>query len=285
MRIAWIGTGVMGAPMAGHLIEAGHELVVSTRTASRAKPLLDRGATWADSPVGAADGADVAISIVGFPPDVEEVHLGPRGTLSAGSLPQVIVDMTTSRPSLARRIAETAMVHGVGCVDAPVSGGDVGARTASLSIMIGGEDDHVATVMPLMEAMGSRIVHHGPPGTGQHCKMVNQILIAASMIGTIEGLRYAQTAGLDGRRVLESVSAGAAGSWTIDNLAPRILEGDYAPGFLVDHFLKDLRIALEEAQAMGLELPGLTLARDAYARLSEQGHSHCGTHALWLDSD
>lgn len=282
MKIAWIGTGVMGAPMAGHLLGAGHTVVVTTRTRDRAAPLIDRGAIWADSPAAAADGADVVCSIVGFPDDVEQVHLGPDGSLAAANPPGLLVDLTTSRPSLARRIAEAALSRGIGSVDAPVSGGDVGARNATLSIMVGGRDEDVARAMPVFESLGSRIVHQGGPGAGQHCKMVNQIVIAASMIGTIEGLRYAEGAGLDRATVLESISAGAAGSWTLDNLAPRIIAGDFAPGFFVEHFLKDLSIALDEAVDMGLDLPGLSLAQEAYDRLVGRGHGDRGTHALWL---
>jgi 3-hydroxyisobutyrate dehydrogenase len=270
----------MGEPMAGHLLAAGHDLRVYSRTRSRASRLLDAGAVWADAPADAACGADVVISIVGFPEDVEEVHLGRRGTLRADELPSVIIDMTTSRPSLAARIADEARARGVEAVDAPVSGGDVGARNAALSIMVGAEPNVFDRVLPLFELLGQTVVLQGGPGAGQHCKMVNQILVAASMIGAVEGLRYADAAGLDGATVLASVSAGAAGSWTITNLAPRILKGDFAPGFFVEHFVKDLRIAMEEADAMGLDLPGLSLAKQAYERLCEAGHGQAGTHAL-----
>jgi len=282
MKIGWIGAGVMGAPMARHLMAAGHDVRVFTRTQSRAAPLIEAGATWASSPAETAEGADVAFSIVGFPEDVEAVHLGTEGTLNATVPPDVVVDMTTSRPSLARRIAEEAARKGVQSVDAPVSGGDVGARTGTLSVMVGGSEPVFERVRPLLEIVGDRVVLHGGPGSGQHCKMVNQILVAASMIGAVEALRYADAAGLDGHRVLSSVSAGAAGSWTISNLGPRILERDFAPGFFVDHFLKDLRIAMEEADSMNLKLPGLDLARRVYERLVEEGHGQRGTHALAL---
>ncbi len=277
--------GVMGAPMARHLLRAGHALKVFTRTASKADPLCECGATWAQSPAEAADGTDVTFSIVGMPEDVEQVHLGEDGTLSAEARPAMIVDMTTSRPSLARRIASVAEEHGVRSLDAPVSGGDVGARGGTLSIMVGGDQEAFTIAEPLFDVLGGTVVWHGEAGAGQHCKMVNQILVAASMVGAVEALRYADAAGLDGHRVLESVSAGAAGSWTISNLAPRILRGDFAPGFFVNHFVKDLRIAIEEASVMGLQLPGLELASVAYERLAELGYGDRGTHALALLSE
>lgn len=280
--IAWIGTGVMGGPMAGHLLDAGHDVVVTTRTRSRAEELLARGARWADTPAAAADGAHVACSIVGFPGDVEAVHLGPDGTLAASTPPKVIVDLTTSRPSLAVRIAEAASATGAGSVDAPVSGGDVGARNASLSIMVGGDDAAVGFVRPLLDRLGRTVVHQGPAGSGQHTKMVNQILIASGMVGACEGILYARAAGLDPARVLESVSVGAAGSWTIDNLAPRMLRNDFDPGFFVEHFIKDLGIALDEAGRLGLAMPGLALARQLYEAVRAQGHGRLGTQALLL---
>jgi 3-hydroxyisobutyrate dehydrogenase len=282
MRIGWIGTGVMGAAMAGHLLDAGHRLTIHTRTKSKAEDLLARGADWADSPAEAANGSDVAISIVGYPTDVEETHLGQSGTLAAERLPQVIVDMTTSRPSLAERIARIAAERGVGSVDAPVSGGDVGARNATLSIMVGGEPSHVAFVRPLLETMGRNVVHQGGCGAGQHTKMVNQILIATMMIGVCEGLLYARRAGLDPLTVIESVGAGAAGSWSINNLGPRIIRRDFDPGFYVEHFIKDLGIALAESERLGLAMPGLALARQLYEAVRAQGHGRLGTQALML---
>ncbi len=280
MKIGFLGTGVMGASMAGHLLDAGHELTLYTRTPAKAESLLDRGATWADSPREAADEADVVISIVGMPADVESVHLGADGTLAAGTPPRLLIDMTTSTPSLARRIADSAAARSVGAIDAPVSGGDVGARNATLSIMVGGREADVTEAWPLFELMGGTIVHQGDAGCGQHTKMVNQILVASTMLGISEGLLYARSAGLDGEKVLESVGGGAAGSWTITNLGPRILAGDHAPGFFVDHFLKDLSIALEEADSMGLDLPMLALARRFYAQASEKGLGSHGTQVL-----
>ena len=282
MKIAFIGTGVMGHSMAGHLMEAGHELVVFTRTRSKANSLLERGARWAKTPAEAADGVDMAIAIVGMPNDVEEVFLGEAGILSADTPPPIIIDMTTSPPSLARRIAEAASARGLSAIDAPVSGGDVGARNGTLSIMVGGETPAVAAAMPIFELMGKTIVHQGPAGSGQHTKMVNQILIAGGMLGMCEGLRYAQMAGLDGAKVIESVGGGAAGSWSINNLGPRILERDFEPGFFIEHFLKDLTIAFEEAASMGLELKALSMAREFYELAVNEGLGRKGTQALQL---
>jgi len=282
LRIGWIGTGVMGAAMAGHVLAAGHHVAIHTRTRAKAAALLERGASWAETPREAAEGADVAISIVGDPADVQATHLGPAGTLSAARRPRFIIDMTTSRPSLARRIHAEAKARGVGSVDAPVSGGDVGARNATLSIMVGGDEPDVEAVTPLLGLMGAIVVRQGGAGAGQHTKMVNQILIAATMMGVCEGLLYASRAGLDALRVIESVGAGAAGSWAISNLGPRIVRGDFEPGFAVEHFIKDLGIALEEARAMGLDLPALALAARLYERLREAGHGRLGTQSLAL---
>lgn len=281
MRVAWIGTGVMGRSMALHLINAGHELRIATRTRDRAADVLAAGATWCDSPAEAAESCDVAISMVGYPSDVDAVHRGDRGTLRASVRPRIIMDMTTSTPTLARELAAQASSIGVASIDAPVSGGDIGARNAALSIMVGGSGTAIDAVRPLLASMGETIVHHGGPGSGQHCKMVNQILIASSMLGLCEALSYAHRSGLDPAKVLESVGGGAAGSWSVNNLGPRILRGDFAPGFFVEHFCKDLRIALDEAQAMGLELEGLARAERLYALLRDQGHGRSGTQALW----
>lgn len=285
MKIGWIGTGVMGGAMAGHLIDAGHELAVHTRTRAKAEALLARGARWANDPASAAERAEVVFSMVSLPADVEEVHLGERGTLHAAAPPRVIVDMSTSPPTLARRLAKEAVSIGGGAVDAPVSGGDVGARNATLSIMVGGDPDDVAFVQPLFEKLGKTIVHHGPAGSGQHCKLVNQILVAASTIAMSESLAYAKSAGLDPEKVLQSVGGGAAGSWTIQNLAPRVLRGDFEPGFMVEHLVKDLGMAVEEAEAMKLDLPLLELAKKLYEDLAGAGHGRRGTHAMFLRYD
>jgi 3-hydroxyisobutyrate dehydrogenase len=282
MKIGFIGTGVMGKSMAGHLLAAGHELAVHTRTAAKAEDLLERGALWADSPAEAGAGRDVVISMVGFPADVEETHLGPRGTLSTSAPPGLVIDMTTSTPSLARRLAEVAAARGSAAIDAPVSGGDKGAREAVLSIMVGGAPDAISRAMPLFEVMGRTIVPMGPAGAGQHTKMANQILVSSSMLGACEAIVYAEAAGLDPRRMVEAVSQGAAATWTIQNLAPRMLDGDFEPGFFVEHFVKDLGIALEEANHLGLDLPGLTQAARLYRLLEARGLGRKGTQALLL---
>jgi 3-hydroxyisobutyrate dehydrogenase len=280
MRVAFIGTGVMGRSMAGHILGAGHAVIVHTRTRDRAEDLVGRGASWAADAAAAAEGADVAISMVGLPSDVRDVHLGSRGTLSAQRAPGLIIDMTTSSPALAAEIADAASRRGSSALDAPVSGGDVGARNATLSIMVGGEASAFERARPLLELMGKTVVHHGGPGTGQCAKLVNQVLVAASMVGVSEALALAGAAGLDPHKVLDSVSPGAAGSWTLSNLAPRILKGDMAPGFRVEHLVKDLRIASEEARSRGLSLPGLELADRLYEALRAAGHGGMGTQAL-----
>ena len=281
MNIGFIGTGVMGRSMAGHLLEAGHELTVYNRTKAKAQGLLDRGAAWADSPADAAAGADVVFSIVGFPSDVEETYFGDRGVVGAARRGSVVVDMTTSRPDLAVRIATAASERGIEAMDAPVSGGDVGAREARLSIMVGGSQSAFARIRPLFELMGANIVYQGPAGSGQHTKMCNQIAIAAGMLGVCESIAYAKAAGLDPETVLESIGSGAAASWSLSNLAPRMIAGNFAPGFYVKHFIKDLSIALESAGAMGLRTPGLALARQMYEELAAAGGEDDGTQALY----
>jgi 3-hydroxyisobutyrate dehydrogenase len=280
--IGWIGTGVMGASMAGHLLAAGYPMTVFTRSREKAAELERRGATWADSPAAVAAASDVTFAIVGFPADVRDVFLGDNGAMAGARPGSVLVDMTTSEPSLAVEIAAAAALRGVGAVDAPVSGGDVGARNATLSIMIGGADEDVRRVWPLFEILGRTLVHLGGPGAGQHTKMVNQILIATGMIGVSEALLYAQQAGLDLDKALEAVSGGAAGSWSLSNYGPRMLAGDFDPGFFVDHFVKDMGIALDEAKAMRLSVPGLALAHQLYVALQAQGGGRNGTQALLL---
>lgn len=281
-RVGWIGTGVMGSSMCGHLMDKGFAATVHNRTRAKAEPLLARGANWADTPKELAGESDVVFTIVGFPSDVRQVLLGDDGALAGAAPGTVLVDMTTSQPSLAIEIYEQAKQKGVHSVDAPVSGGDVGAREARLSIMIGGDDSVVSALDPCWQAMGKTIVHQGGSGAGQHTKMVNQTLIATNMIGVCEALLYAYRAGLDLPTVMKSVSSGAAGSWSLSNLGPRIIEGNFDPGFFVEHFIKDMGIALEEAGRLGLSLPGLALARQLYAGVQAQGHGRDGTHALQL---
>jgi len=281
-KIGWVGTGVMGSSMCGHLIDKGFAATVFNRTRSKAEPLLAKGAAWADSPKAVAEQSDVVFTIVGFPSDVRQVILGADGALAGSKAGNILVDMTTSEPSLAIEIAEAAKAKGVYSVDAPVSGGDVGAREARLSIMIGGVGEAVEALQPCWDAMGKTIVHQGGPGAGQHTKMVNQTLIATNMIGVCEALLYAHKAGLDLDTVMQSVASGAAGSWSLSNLGPRIINNNFDPGFFVEHFLKDMGIALDESQRMGLALPGLALAKQLYLALQAQGHGRDGTHALEL---
>lgn len=281
-RIGWIGTGVMGASMCGRLIDAGYAATVYNRTAAKAAPLVAKGAKAAGSPAEVAAASDVVFSIVGHPSDVREVILGDAGALSAAAPGTILVDMTTSEPSLAVEIAEAARAKGVHSLDAPVSGGDVGAREGRLSIMIGGDEAVAESLRPLFEAMGRTIVRQGGPGAGQHTKMVNQTLIASNMVGVCEALLYAHRAGLDPETVLQSVGPGAAGSWSLSNLAPRMIAGDYEPGFFVEHFLKDMGIALAESRRMGLAMPGLALAEQLYRAVAAQGKGRKGTQALIL---
>jgi 3-hydroxyisobutyrate dehydrogenase len=281
-RIGWIGTGVMGRSMCGHLVDAGYKVTLFNRTKDKAKELLERGASWAGSPRDVAAASDVVISIVGYPKDVHEVILGADGALAGSKSGAIMVDMTTSRPSLAVEIAERAAKRGVVSIDAPVSGGDVGARNATLSIMIGGDADTVATLEPIWKTLGSKWILQGGAGAGQHTKMVNQTLIATGMIGVCEALLYGYKAGLDLEKVLESVASGAAGSWSLSNYGPQMIANNFDPGFFVAHFIKDMGIALEEARRMELSLPGLALAEQLYQAVAAQGHARKGTHSLML---
>jgi 3-hydroxyisobutyrate dehydrogenase len=281
-RVGWVGTGVMGRWMCQHLMTKGYAATVYNRTKDRAQPLLDQGAAWADSPKAVAERSDVVFAIVGFPRDVREVFLGANGALAGSKSGTVLVDMTTSEPSLAREIYDAAKKKGAPAVDAPVSGGDVGAKNAALSIMIGGDEDVVTALRPLFECMGKTIVYQGPAGAGQHTKMVNQVLIASNMVGVCEALLYGYKAGLNLETVMQSVSVGAAGSWSLSNLGPRIMARNFEPGFFVEHFIKDMGIALAEAERMNLALPGLALAKQLYEAVRAQGYGRKGTHALML---
>ncbi len=282
-KVGWIGTGVMGASMCGHLLKAGFATTVYTRSREKAQTLIEQGATWAASPREVAEQADVVFAIVGFPSDVREVFLCPdKGALAGSKAGNILVDMTTSQPSLAVEIYEAARAKGVHALDAPVSGGDKGAKEAILSIMIGGDPQVVEALQPCWQAMGKTIVHQGPAGAGQHTKMVNQTLISSMMIGVCEALIYGQRAGLDLETVLKSVGSGAAGSWSLTNLGPRIIANNFDPGFFVEHFVKDLGIALAESKRMGLSMPGLALAEQLYLSVQAQGWGKRGTHALTL---
>jgi 3-hydroxyisobutyrate dehydrogenase len=279
--IGFIGTGVMGKSMAGHLHKAGYPLMVYTRTKEKAAELLNEGAEWANSPKEIAEKANVVFTIVGYPHDVEEVYLGENGLIPNGKKGSYYIDMTTSSPSLAVKIFNEAKRHEIHSIDAPVSGGDIGARDAKLSIMVGGEKEAFTEVLPLLEKLGTNIVYQGKAGAGQHTKMANQIVIASNMIGVTEAIIYAEKAGLDPNTVLKSISTGAAGSWSLSNLVPRMLKGDFEPGFYIKHFIKDMNIALEEAQQMGMETPGLALSKSMYASLAESGEENSGTQAIY----
>lgn len=281
-RVGFIGTGVMGQSMAAHLLKAGYVVTVYTRTKAKASSLLASGASWAETPRKVAERSDVVCAIVGFPKDVREVLIGPEGALAGARQGNVLIDMTTSEPSLAVEIYHRAKASGVHALDAPVSGGDIGAKNATLSIMVGGDEDVVAAMKPLLACLGQTIVHQGPAGSGQHTKLVNQILIAAALNGVCEALLYGKAAGLDLKSVLQSVGGGAAASWQLNNLGPRIIDGNFDPGFYVEHIIKDLTMALSEARAMNISLPLLGLAAQLFNATAAQGYHRYGTQSLFL---
>jgi 3-hydroxyisobutyrate dehydrogenase len=281
LSLAFIGTGVMGRSMAGHLQKAGHTLHVYNRTKEKAQALLDAGARWHDSAGAAAAEADVVITMLGFPTDVDQSYLGKGGIVERAKSGALLIDMTTSSPVLARKIADAAAKRGQASLDAPVSGGDLGAREARLVIMVGGDAQAFARAKPLFEIMGKNIALHGGPGAGQYCKMANQIAVAVGMVSWCEALAYAKKAGLDPNAVHASISGGAAGSWALTNLAPRALGDNYAPGFYVKHIIKDMKIALESAAELKLDLPGLATAKKLYEQVAARGWEDCGTQALY----
>ncbi len=281
-RVGWIGTGVMGGPMCGHLMDHGYPMAVYNRSRKKADLLVQRGARWAETPAEVARQSDIIFTMVGLPADVREVYFGENGVLGGAKAGSVLVDMTTSEPTLAAEIARSAAAQGISAVDAPVSGGDVGARNATLSIMVGGEAEAVTRIEPLLAHLGRTIVHQGPAGAGQHAKMCNQIVIAGTMIGVCEAMVYGHRAGLAMETVLESIGGGAAGCWSLQKLAPRVLRRDFAPGFMVEHFIKDMGIALAEARRMSLAMPGLALVEQLYLALKANGGGRLGTQALVL---
>jgi 3-hydroxyisobutyrate dehydrogenase len=281
LSIAFIGTGVMGRSMAGHLLRAGHSVHVYNRTREKANALVEAGAHWHASAGAAAAAADVVISMLGFPKDVEENYLAAGGIVESAKPGALLIDMTTSSPLLAKRIAEAAAKRSLSSLDAPVSGGDIGAREARLVIMVGGESAAFERARPLFELMGKNIALHGAAGAGQYCKMANQIAVAVGMVAWCEALAYAQKAGLDPSAVHQSISGGAAGSWALTTLAPRALSGDFAPGFYVKHIIKDMGIALESAAEMQLDLPGLANAKQLYDQVAARGWEDNGTQALF----
>lgn len=280
-RIGFIGTGVMGSSMAGHLLDAGYNLMVYNRTRSKTTDLVQRGAVCAETVAQLASSCDVIFTIVGMPQDVEDVYLGEDGLLENARPDTLAVDMTTSSPQLAQTLYERGKAKGVQIMDAPVSGGDSGAREGTLSIMVGGDRTSFDELKPYFDLMGAQVVYQGEAGNGQRTKMANQIAIAGGMLGVCEALSYAEGSGLDAETVLKSIQGGAAGSWSLSNLAPRMLEGDFAPGFFVKHFIKDLKIAISSAEKASQELPALKLALQQYETLAAEGYDEKGTQVLY----
>lgn len=278
--VAFIGTGVMGKSIVRHLLNAQYEVHIYSRTAAKAQELVEAGATWHSTAAEAASEANIIFTMVGYPSDVEEVYFGNEGIFTTAQAGSVVIDMTTSQPTLAKKIFKFAEQQQIDALDAPVSGGDIGAQNGTLSIMIGGKKEVFEKLLPLFNSFGKNIVYQGAAGAGQHTKMCNQIAIATNMIGVAEALVYGKKAGLDLESVLKSIEAGAAGSWSLSNLGPRMLKGDQEPGFYIKHFLKDMKIALEEAQLMDLKLPGLELAKELYDELSTKGMDDNGTQSL-----
>lgn len=279
--IGFIGTGVMGSSMANHLLQAGFPVVIYTRTKAKAEPLLNNGAVWKNSVAEVAKSANVIITMVGYPADVEEVYLHKDGLLNHARKGTYFIDMTTSTPTLAKTIYHQAKERGMYSLDAAVSGGDIGAKNATLAIMVGGDKHVFEACLPIFQLLGNNIVLQGEAGAGQHTKMCNQITIASNMVGVCEALAYAKKAGLDPEKVLKSISSGAAGSWSLSHLAPRMINGNFEPGFYVKHFIKDMKIALDEAERMNLDVPGLQLAKKLYDELASLGEENSGTHALF----
>ncbi|MXQ52344.1 NAD(P)-dependent oxidoreductase [Shimazuella alba] len=279
--IGFIGTGVMGKSMATHLIKAGYSLLVYNRTKAKTDELVQLGAKWTSTVAEVAKEANVIITMIGYPKDVEETYFGSEGILANAGTGSYVIDMTTSTPSLAKQIYQAAKDTGIYALDAPVSGGDIGARDAKLTIMVGGDEDAFEAVSPILHTMGTNVLLQGGAGAGQHTKMSNQIAIASGMMAVCEAILYAEKAGLDPTTVLKSISAGSAGSWSLSNLGPRIIAEDFSPGFFVKHFIKDMRIALDSAKEMGINTPGLALAKSLYEELAEKGEENSGTHALY----
>jgi len=278
--IGFVGTGVMGKSMASHFIKAGYPVLVYTRSKEKAEDLLKQGAIWKERVADLASEANVIITMVGYPHDVEEVYLGDQGLIAYAKPGTYLIDMTTSKPTLAKQIYEEAKKQSLYALDAPVSGGDIGARDAKLTIMVGGDQEAFDAMAPLLHIMGTNVILQGGPGAGQHTKMCNQITIASNMIGVCEAISYAKKAGLDPTRVLDSIGTGAAGSWSLNNLAPRMIAGNYAPGFYIKHMIKDMSIALETAKELGLLTPGLELAKSMYDEMAAEGEENSGTQAL-----
>jgi len=280
LKIGFIGTGVMGKSMVQNLLNASYEVNIYTRTKEKATELINNGATWSDSIADLANNVHVVITMVGYPHDVEEVYFGAEGIIENAKSETLIIDMTTSSPKLAKQIYDVAKEKNILSLDAPVSGGDIGAKNATLAIMVGGDEQAYQKALPIFEVLGNNIVWHGEAGAGQHAKLANQITIASNMIGVCEALIYAKKSGLEPEKVLSSISTGAAGSWSLSNLAPRMIKNDFSPGFFVKHFIKDMTIAVESAKDLEIDMPGLTLALDLYKQLADMGENDSGTQAL-----
>lgn len=285
--IGFIGTGVMGQSMVSNLLKAGYEVHIYTRTKKKAESLINDGAVWEESVATLTQNTDTVITMVGYPHDVEEVYFGEEGIINHAKQGMIVVDMTTSSPLLAEKIEKLAKEKEILALDAPVSGGDIGAKEGKLAIMVGGDEGAFENMRPVFNILGNNIIWHGKAGSGQHAKLANQIKIASNMIGVCEALIYAKTAGLDLDKLLDSISTGAAGSWSLSNLAPRMIKGDYSPGFFVKHFIKDMTISLESAKQMNIKMPGLSLALDMYKQLADMGEDDSGTQALikYFDRD
>jgi len=281
MKLGFIGTGVMGKAMAGHLQATGNELYVYNRTKEKAQALIDAGATWCDDVKTVAEFADIIFTIIGMPTDVENVYLAEDGLVNNAKPGTILIDMTTSKPELAKKIYDVGKGKEIFCVDAPVSGGDVGAKNATLTIFLGGDEAVCESLMPYLKVMGKHIAYLGAAGNGQHGKMANQIAITGAILGMVESLTYAKTAGIDLNKIQEAVSTGSGGSWQMTNMAPRAIAGDFDPGFFIKHFIKDMKIAAHEAKAGEIELPGLELALKQYEKLQQQGFEDLGTQGLY----
>lgn len=281
-RIGWIGTGIMGRPMCGHVLSGGYRTSIYNRTKSKAEELINKGAVWCTSPEEVAKNSDIIFTILGYPEDVREVYFGKEGIFTSLKSGTVLVDMTTTEPSLSIEIYNKAKDKGVYAVDAPVSGGDVGAINAKLSIMVGGDEEIVSSIIPLLKLLGHQIVYEGGPGAGQHTKVCNQITVGGVMTGICEALLYSYKAGLDPDTMIKTVCAGAASTWLMENLGPRIIDNDFKPGFFVEHFIKDLGIAIAECKRMNLDLPGLNLSMELYEKTRDLGYGKLGTQALFL---
>ena len=279
-KIGFIGIGVMGGPMALNLMRAGYELTVYSRTRAKCEAVLSAGARWADSPAACAEGQDAVLTMVGFPKDVEQVYFGQSGIFASVRPGMLLIDLTTTSPKLSKRIFEEAKKRGADALDAPVSGGDTGAKAGTLAIMVGGEEAAFERARPILEAMGKNVVYEGPAGSGQHTKMANQIAIAGAVSGVCEAIAYSRAEGLDLERMLATISTGAAGSWQMTGNGPKMISGDFAPGFYIKHFIKDMRIAGEEAQDAGLSLAMLDRVLAMYRELDAQGLGDLGTQAL-----